>query len=151
MCEETKAPEPQDEEQQVTEPVVNRDLYFDDEYTITREIPAMKGYPALNFTFRPLNVIQAAKFTDDVMATKSMEATVEVTLALVSKHLVKWDLSKPDGSVVDFKNTKELRRMDYTIMDVIAKNVRDDNEDTMDGAQKAKDAVKNLLKAQGLI
>lgn len=150
MCEEAEVKTPK-EEPEAAEPVVNRDLYFDEDYTITREIPAMQGYPALKFTFRPLNVIQAAKFTDDVMATKTMEATVEVTLSLISKHMVEWDLAKPDGSVVDFKNAKELRRMDYTIMDVVAKNVRDDNEDTIDGAQKAKDAVKNLLEAQGLI
>ncbi len=151
MDKETEATEPQKEEQEAVEPVVKRDLYFDEDYTVTREIPAMKGYPALTFTFKPLNVIQAAKFTDAVMATKTMEQTVEATLALVSKHMVKWDLAKPDGSVVDHKNVKELRRMDYTIMDIIAKNVRDDAEDTMDGAQKAKDAVKNLLSAQGLI
>ena len=103
------------------------------------------GYPALNFKYKPMNVIQAAKFTDDIMATKTMEATVEVTLTLISKHMVKWDLAKPDGAVVDCKNTKELRKMDYTIMDLIAKVIRDDEEDTMDGAQKAKELVKNLL------
>ncbi len=137
--------------EEVSKVEVNRDIYFDEDYTVTREIPAMKGYPAIKFTFKPLNVIQAAKFTDDVIATKTMEATLEATLALISKHMVSWDLSKPDGSVIDHKNVKELRRMDYTIMDLIAKNVRDDEADTMNGAQAAQDAVKNLLRAQGFI
>ena len=148
---EVKATENSEEGKESTEQEVNRDVYFDSDYDVTREIPAMRGYPAIKFTFKPLNVIQAAKFTDEVIKTKTMVGTIEATLALISKHMVSWDLAKPDGSIINYKDVNELKRMDYNIMDLIAKNVRDDTADTLDGAQVAKDAVKNLLREQGFI
>jgi len=118
--------------------------YYEDNYVREALIPETERLPCVKFIYRPLNVIQAAKFTEKIIGTKSIEDTIRFMLELVSKHIVGWDLQKRDGSVVDFASIDELGHIDADLMQKIGAVVRNDRSTLAADLCVVKDAVKNL-------
>lgn len=121
-----------------------RIAYYEFDYTRKGFIASKNNLPEVHFVYKPLNMIQAANLTDEVIKGKTIHATALANIKMLGKHLVSWDLSKPNGELVDFKNAAEVSRIDPQILNKITGIIRGDNLEQVD-KEVLEDVIKNLL------
>jgi len=63
---------------------------------------------------------------------------------MLTSHIVDWNLTKPDGNKVDFKNVAEMRRVDTFVMNKIIGIVKGDKQTTAEDLKALEEAAKNL-------
>jgi hypothetical protein len=121
-------------------------IYFDNDYIEKAVAEATEFTPAFTYSYKPLNVIQASRLTDEIIAADDYAGVSFANVKLVSEHLVKWDLQKPNNEVIDFSNMDELQKMSPKVIDIILKEIRRDNSSVKADAKlvgKVKDTLKN--------
>lgn len=125
--------------------------YYDDSYIRTATIPENETLPQVKFTYKPLNMVQAAVLTDAIIKNNSVANIAKLSRELICKHVVDWDLYKMDGSKVELI-PEELEKIDPILANKIAANIRGDRNDFEDinrmtneeKFQEEQDQIKNL-------
>ena len=107
---------------ETVEPV--KELYYSSIFTRQGMVPETGLTPAVNYVYRPLTMHQSMVSDRRIAGIGADEEMVPLLIALLRKHLVKWDATKPIGEgeercVIDFKMEGELELMDpYVIMEI---------------------------------
>ena len=114
--------------------------YISDDYTEKGVLEENEVNPRVEFIFKPLNFIQSANMTDEVIGSKG---SAEVGIKLIGKHVVSWDIAKPDGSIVNPKDAADVRRIAPEVLNKILSAIRGDTYNLVDDA-KAAETVGNL-------
>lgn len=128
----------------IKEVVASKVVYYEEDYIENGVITETDEFPEINFKFKPLNMYQSSKLTDQVIKGKSVEGATLATLQMLSKHLVEWDAKKSDGSVINFRDVSELKKIAPFIMSKIARKVRKDRSSPEDDIKAIAEELKNL-------
>lgn len=131
------------EEQKVQMKVQKKVAYYDDDYVEELMIEETATLPRVKLKYKPLNMIQTSKLTDDVMEGKTILAATEATLKMISKQLVEWDIRKSNGEIVDFKDVASLRKIDPTIINKIVGRIRGDQKGPFQDVEALRNELKN--------
>lgn len=129
---------------EVPKSVPSKIVYYEEDYIEVAVITETEEFPEINFKFKPLNMYQSSKLTDQVIKGKSVEGATLATLQMLSKHLVEWDAKKSDGSVINFRDVNELKKVAPFIMNKIARKVRKDKSSPEDDIKAIAEELKNL-------
>ncbi len=110
------------------EPV--KQFYIEDDYTIEAVVSFGSGFPDVKLKFKPINMVQSANLTDEVMRLGKLKGPVKgamsANMEMLSKHIVEWDLVKSNGSKVDPHDPDELVKITPKLMTRISNLVRGD-------------------------
>lgn len=117
-------------------------VYFEDAYIATKVVELTSQTPAFKFEYKPLNVFQAAQLTDAIMDAGKYEKVVLANLDLMTRHLISWDVKKPDGSIVDFTCIEELKRLSPKLVDLVLQEIRKDSSNSKED-EKIAESVGN--------
>jgi len=104
--------------------------YYPKDLVKVGRVPALGELPEVNFTYRPLDMMQSAGLDARLENLQTYDQVVLVNLAAVTLGLVWWDLKKPDPdddnkeAVVDFRDIEELKLCDPHVMDSIVDTIR---------------------------
>jgi hypothetical protein len=121
-----------------------KSAYIETDYVEHGVVEETDNTPRIEFSFKPLNMIQSSKLTDAVMADKTVAGAALATMEMLTKHIVDWDMLKPDGSKVDFKKVKELEKIDPGVLNRISSRVRRDKSSPEEDVKALREAIKNL-------
>jgi len=121
-----------------TEKVTKKVVYYEDDYTREHTIQETDKFPQIVFKYKPLTMLKMAKLTDKVLGTKGVIGAAEATIEMLAKQLVYWNVTKPSGETVSCNDPAELRKIDSTILNKIASEIRGDKF-TPEGDRKALD------------
>lgn len=103
-------------------------VYYEDSYTRSVTLPETPFFPEINFTYRPLNMVQTARLTDEILSDKSVEVATEANLKMLGRHIVDWDLRKPSGDKINPENVAELKKCDPSVVNKIVGIIRGDKK-----------------------
>jgi len=120
-----------------------KSAYIEPDYVEKGVVEETEQTPKIEFSFKPLNMIQSSNLTDAVMADKSITGAANATLEMLTRHIVDWDAVKPDGSKIDFKKVKELERMDPGVINKISSTIRRDKSSPEEDIRALREAIKN--------
>jgi len=123
--------------------MMQKAVYYEDDYEITRDFRETADYPAFSLRFRPINIIQSARLTDDVLKTEGIVGAMQAHARLITKQVVDWNLVKSDGSAIDFKSIKEVERLNPTIFNRIVSTIKGDDRTPMEDIQAVQTTAKN--------
>ncbi len=119
-----------------------KEFYFGDEYVVSAKIAFGNGFPDVNLKYKPLNIFQSSQLADSVMKLRGIEGAMAANTEMMSKHLVEWDVKKPDGSAVDPHNPEELRKMSPKLLTRVGNLIRGDSS-TLEQDARELDSLKN--------
>ncbi len=118
-------------------------IFYEDDYTKVCVFKETDVLPKIVFTFKPLNMLQSSVLTDEIMKKPSVEHAAECNLRMIGRHIIKWNLEKPDGTPIDKDSVEDLRRVDPTVINMITRKIRMDKGTFEEDANLEKDEVKN--------
>lgn len=118
-------------------------IFYEDDYTKMCTFKETDKLPEIKFTYKPLNMVQSSQLTDEIMKKPSVEHASEMNLLMIGRHIIEWNLEKPDGSPIDPKNVEDLRRLDPTVVNMITRKIRMDTGTFEEDASLKTDEVKN--------
>jgi hypothetical protein len=118
-------------------------IYFDADYTESVVVKATARTPEFSFTYKPLNVYQASLLTDQVIVAKKYEGVMLANLELIANHIIKCNLVKPNGALIDMNNVEELKKMSPKVIDLILKEIRKDNSTVKKDVELTEQALGN--------
>lgn len=119
--------------------------YYEDDYAREGVIPEGEFLPKVTFSFRPLTVIQAAEFTEQVSKAKNLQKVASIHMNMLQKLITKWDIEKPDGSIVDLQIWDELKKVDAFVMNRICEYIKEKAGNIL-----SEEEVKNLQQGSDL-
>lgn len=95
--------------------------YIDKDLVLQTDYPGDPSSPPCTFAYHPFEYDEIGEVQDAIQAAmkKSRKDGEQALRSEVVKRLRKWTVSKPDGSLVDFKNPDEMRRVSPKIIDFI--------------------------------
>jgi hypothetical protein len=118
--------------------------FFEDDLVLSGKVPEQDYFPAVNFTFKPLTVLETAKLSDTVITKGlSVEKATEENLRVLATKLVSWDLTDKNDNIVDFTKIENLRRVAPSVMNGIIGRVRGDFGTPEDDVMSLQDELKN--------
>lgn len=123
---------------------MNKLAYYEQDYTRENIIPETELLPEIKFVYKPINIIQGANFTDKIIKSNGIQGSADVTLELLSQHLVSWDLAKTDGTIVNCNDVKSLSRVDNRVILKIASIIRGDRSTPEEDTKIIEKELKNL-------
>ena len=126
------------------EKVTKKLAYYEDDYTRRGTIPEDEFLPEVKFEYKPLNMLQSANLTDDVMNGEGIVGAAQASIKMLAKHLVSWNLVKADDSTVDCNDMKSLRKIDGRLLQKIAGFIRGDHGTLEADAEAIEESIKNL-------
>jgi len=108
--------------------------YISDDLVVNGLCPETAVTPAVAFKYHPVSAGEYADYMNKLATErqrgKSHRELERVVLSeLVQRYLRSWDLRKPDGSTVDFKNMTELQRVPLAILDFIGNKITETSRD----------------------
>ncbi len=118
-------------------------IYYEPDYTRTCKFKETDALPMIEFTYKPLNMVQSSQLTDEIMKEPSVEHAAECNLRMIGRHIISWNLEKPDGSVLDKDSVEELRLVDPTVINMVTRKIRMDKGTFAEDANLEKEEVKN--------
>jgi len=104
--------------------------YYPKDLVKVGKVPALGDLPEVNFTYRPLDMMQSAEVDALMPTVETYNQMIAVQLKAVAMALVSWDLKKPDPEddtkavAVDFRDVEELKLIDPHVMESILDTVR---------------------------
>lgn len=114
-------------------------LYYENDFTRDAVVPEGEHLPEVNFTYKPLTIIQAAMYTQKIVDSKGMVGGTQVHLNMISDVVTKWDVTKPDGTQISPQDMDSLHRIDAFIIQRIAEEIKEKG-----GNLLSEDELKNL-------
>lgn len=118
-------------------------FYIADDYIEHVAVAACSDYPEFWFKFRPMNILEAAKWADKTLEKmKSTEQLTQLNLEIVQVHMIDWSLTKPDGTKIDHKSITELCHLNPLVAGKIINTIRGEDSDVA-AQQRTENAVKN--------
>ena len=100
-------------------------LFYDDDFTREEVIPEGKFLPEIRFTYKPLTAWQAAQFTQKIVNSKTLEAALAAHIELISKHVVSWNLTKPDDTPIIPTDSNTLYKVDAYVINKVATAIKE--------------------------
>lgn len=95
-------------------------IFIDDSYTIDDVLEAKFGFPAVAFTYRIAHPEKAYTYLREPKTTGKQYA--DAIARILAEHLVKWDVTAPDGNAVPITEAN-LRRVAYPILEQLVERV----------------------------
>jgi hypothetical protein len=126
----------------------HQSAYFEDDYTACGDVDETPELPGVHIEYRPLNHIQTVSCVETISkaSPNGLVAVTDVLLKMCVKHLVKWDLAKLNGTIVDCHDVEELKKVAPQIIDKVIGIIRGDRQSTLnpsDEEKKARELLKN--------
>jgi hypothetical protein len=96
---------------------LKKSAYFSATYVINNEITETDITPHVNFSYKPLNIVQAVTLEKQTNKIDDcLEDKMNLFFDVITNQLASWDLTKDDGTVVDFKNKDELKNISAIVI-----------------------------------
>lgn len=120
-------------------------MYFEEEEVLVTTIKEgeIEGLCKICLKHKPVTLLESAKRSDELLANSSVVASTEMNFRLIQEKLLEWDVSKPDGTKVDFTNIDELKRVHKKVLLKVIQVIRGDCGTPLEDAIVAQDALKN--------
>ena len=117
--------------------------YYEDDYTKTACLPETDRFPEVVFKYEPLNMIQSARLSDEILKDVKVTPAAEANMRMLGKHVISWNLKKPDGTVVNKDDVDELGRVDPAIINGVTAVIRGDKGTPERDIEEINESVKN--------
>ena len=119
-------------------------VYYEDNYEETVTLPETSDMPEITVRYKPLNMLQTSQLTDSVIAGASVEGAALATVEMLTRHILSWNVEKPDGTLVNHKNVDELQRLDPGVVNKVARLIRKDKSSPAEDMLAVRNELKNL-------
>jgi hypothetical protein len=123
-------------------------VYYEDNYEESVVLPETEDMPEIKVTYRPLNMLQTSQLTDAVLVGETVAGAAMATMEMLTRHVVSWNIEKPDGQLVNHKDVKELTRLDPGVLQKISRLIRKDKSSPADDIAAVRQELKNLSREQ---
>jgi len=123
-------------------------VFYESDYEETVVLPETEDMPEIKVVFRPLNMLQTSQLTDEVIRGESVAGAAMATMEMLTRHIISWNIEKPNGQLVNHKDVKELQLLDPGVVNKISRLIRKDKSSPVDDIKAVRQELKNLSREQ---